>query len=82
MTDPQQEKEPRKCAKHVVAEGICPEGSKTECVQPRPNALDFSRYIARQISIIVECCREGVAKCSRLFTRLGTQHSTDVLFDE
>ena len=33
-------------------------------------------------SSIVECCREGVAKRSRFFTRLGTQHSTDVLFDE
>ena len=50
--------------------------------KPRPNALDFSLYIARQMSSIVECCREGVAKRSRLFTRLGTQHSTDVLFDE
>ena len=50
-------------------------------VKPRPNALDFSLYIARQMSSIVECCREGVAKRSRLFTRLGTQHSTDVLFD-
>ena len=34
------------------------------------------------MSSIVECCREGVAKRSRLFTRLGTRHSTDVLFDE
>ena len=51
-------------------------------LKPRPNALDFSLYIARQMSSIVECCREGVAKRSRLFTRLGTQHSTDVLFDE
>ena len=51
-------------------------------VKPRPNALDFSLYIARQMSSIVECCREGVAKRPRLFTRLGTQHSTDVLFDE
>ena len=52
------------------------------CFKPRPNALDFSLYIARQMSSVVECCREGVAKRSRLFTRLGTQHSTDVLFDE
>ena len=51
-------------------------------VKPRPNALDFSLYIARQMSSIVECCREGVAKRSRLFTQLGTQHSKDVLFDE
>ena len=51
-------------------------------LKPRPNALDFSLYIARQMLSIVECCREGVAKRSRLFTRLGTQHSTDVLFDE
>ena len=51
-------------------------------LKPRPNALDFSLYIARQMSSIVECCREGVAKRSRLFTRLGAQHSTDVLFDE
>ena len=50
--------------------------------KPRPNALDFSLYVARQMSSIVECCREGVAKRSRLFTRLGTQHSTDVVFDE
>ena len=50
--------------------------------KPRPNALDFSLYIAGQMSSIVECCREGVAKRSRLFTRLGTQHSTNVLFDE
>ena len=50
--------------------------------KPRPNALDFSLYIARQMSSIVECCREGVAKRFRLFTRLGTQHSTDVLLDE
>ena len=35
-------------------------------VKPRPNALDFSLYIARQMSRIVECCREGVAKRSRL----------------
>ena len=54
----------------------------TELLKPRPNALDFSLYIARQMSSIVECCREGVAKRSRLFTRLGTQHSTDALFDE
>ena len=54
----------------------------TSMLKPRPNALDFSLYIARQMSSIVECCREGVAKRSRLFTRLGTQHSTDVLFDE
>ena len=51
-------------------------------IKPRPNALDFSLYIARQMSSIVECCREGVAKRSRLFTRLGTRHSTDALFDE
>ena len=51
-------------------------------IKLRPNALNFSLNIARQISSIVECCREGVAKRSRLFTRLGTQHSTDVLFDE
>ena len=50
--------------------------------KPRPNAIYFSLYMARQILSIVECCREGVAKRSRLFTRLGTQHSTDVLFDE
>ena len=25
----------------------------------KPNALDFSLYIARQMSSIVECCREG-----------------------
>ena len=50
--------------------------------KPRPNALDFSLYIAQQMSSIVECCREGVAKRSRLFTRLRIQHSTDVLFDE
>ena len=54
----------------------------SKIVKPRPNALDFSLYIARQISSIVECCREGVAKHSRLFPRLGTQHSTDLLFDE
>ena len=41
-------------------------------LKPRPNALDFSLYIARQMSSIVECCRDGVAKRSRLFTRLGT----------
>ena len=35
-------------------------------VKPRPNALDFSLYIARQMSSIAECCREGVAKRSRL----------------
>ena len=51
-------------------------------LKPLPNALDFSLYIARQMSSIVECCREGVAKRSRLATRLATQHSTDVLFDE
>ena len=51
-------------------------------LKPRPNALDFSLYIARQMLSIVECCRGRVAKRSRLFTRLGTQHSTDVLFDE
>ena len=34
------------------------------------------------MSSIVECCREGVAKRYRLFTRLGTQHSIEVLFDE
>ena len=51
-------------------------------LKPRPNALDFSLYTARQMSSVVECCREGVAKRSRLFIRLGTQHSTDVLFDE
>ena len=27
-------------------------------IKPRPNALDFSLYIARQMSSIVECCRE------------------------
>ena len=54
----------------------------TKILKPRPNALDFSLYIARQMSSVVKCCREGVAKRSRLFTRLGTQHSTDVLFDE
>ena len=43
-----------------------------QLVKPRPNALDFSLYIARQMSSIVECCRERVAKRSRLFTRLGT----------
>ena len=25
-------------------------------LKPRPNALDFSLYIARQMSSIVECC--------------------------
>ena len=60
----------------------CFDYNKPEHLKPRPNALDFSLYIARQMSSIVECCREGVAKRSRLFTRLGTQHSTDVLFDE
>ena len=50
-------------------------------LKPQPNALDFSLYIARQMSSIVECCRERVAKRSRLFTRLGTQHSIDVLFE-
>ena len=40
-----------------------------------PNALDFSLYIARQMSSIVECCREGVAKRSRLFT---IHYSTNV----
>ena len=50
-------------------------------LKPRPNALNFSLYIARQMSSIVECCREGVAKRSRVFTRFGTQHSRDVLFD-
>ena len=50
-------------------------------LKPRPNALDLSLYIARQMSSIVECCREGVAKRSRLFTQLGTQHSIDVLFE-
>ena len=54
--------------------------TKTD-LKPRPNALDFSLYIARQMSSIVECCREEVAKRSQLFTRLGTQHSTDVLFE-
>ena len=59
------------------------EASENVCsLKPRPNALDFSLYSARQMSSIVERCREGVAKRSRLFTRLGTQHSTDVLFDE
>ena len=51
------------------------------CLKPRPNALDFSLYMARQMSSIVECSRERVAKRSRLFTRLGTQHSIDVLLD-
>ena len=37
-------------------------------LKPRPNALNFSLYIARQMSSIVEFCREGVAKRSRLFT--------------
>ena len=50
-------------------------------IKPRPNSFDFSLYIARQMSSIVECCRERVAKSSRLFTRLGTQHSIDVLFE-
>ena len=50
--------------------------------KPQSKALDFSLYIARQMSSIVECCREGEAKHSRLFTRRGPQHSTDVLFDE
>ena len=50
------------------------------CLEPRPNALDFSLYIARQMSSIVECCREGVAKRSRLLTRLGTQHSTGMYY--
>ena len=58
------------------------QGKQNISFKPRPNALDFSLYIARQMSSIVECCREGVAKRSRLFTRFGTQHSTDVLFDE
>ena len=55
---------------------------KIEVLKPRPSALDFSPYIARHMSSIDECCREGVAKRSRLFIRLGAQHSTDVLFDE
>ena len=85
-----------------------PNAKNVFAFKPRPNALDFSLYIARQMSSIVECCREeggqtlstfhytlldkcrallsgverGVAKRSRLFTRLGTQHSMDVLFDE
>ena len=45
--------------------------SRAEGLKPRPNALDFSLYIARLMSSIVECCREGAAKRSRLFTRLG-----------
>ena len=63
------------CDSRILTRSLC-------IFKPRPNALDFSLYIARQMSSIVECCREGVAKRSRLFTRLGTQHSTDVLFDE
>ena len=55
--------------------------SSKRSIKPRPKALDFSLYIARQISSIVECCREGVAKRSRIFTLLGTQHSIDVLFE-
>ena len=46
--------------------------------KPRPNALDFSLYIARQLSSIVERCREGVAKRSRLFT----QHACRALYSE
>ena len=65
-----------------VNRNIYPDARDRMRLKPRPNALDFSLYIARQMSSIVECCREGVAKRSRLFTRLGTQHSTDVLFDE
>ena len=53
----------------------------SRALKPRPNALDFSLYIARQMSSIVECFRERVAKRSRLFTRLGTQHSIDVLVE-
>ena len=54
---------------------------KSNNVKPRPNALDFSLYITRQMSSIVECSRERVAKRSRPFTRVGTQHSIDVLFE-
>ena len=69
--------------KHEIGRGDTVDVHKySEVVQPRPNALDFSLYIARQMSSIVVCCRERVAKHSQLFTRLGTQHSTDVLFDE
>ena len=39
-------------------------------VKPRPNALDFSLYIARQMSSIVECCRDGGGQT------LSTFHST------
>ena len=50
----------------------------------------FSAYHTNSLAhlrraLYMECtlgCREGVAKRSRLFTRLGTQHSTDVLFDK
>ena len=45
-------------------------GMKTSDVKPRPNALDFSLYIARQMSSIVECCREGAGQT------LSTFHST------
>ena len=62
--------------RHSFLQGAFP------ALKPRPNAHDFSLYIAQQMSSVVECCQEGVAKRSRLFTRLGTQHSTDVLFDE
>ena len=47
-------------------------------IKPRPNALDFSLYIARELSSIVECCREGVAKRSRRFT----QHACRALYSE
>ena len=60
---------------------LCYQSLDINKLKPRPNALDFSLYIARQMSSIVECCRERVAKRSRLFTRLGTQHSIDVLLE-
>ena len=54
---------------HTVAHtALRYEAPEHSSIKPRPNALDFSLYIARQMSSIVECCREGVAKRSRLFT--------------
>ena len=47
-------------------------GSKATSSKIDVNALDFSVYIARQMSSIVECCREGVAKRSRLFSIHGS----------
>ena len=42
----------------------------------------FHYTLLDKCQALLSVVERGVAKRSRLFTRLGTQHSTDVLFDQ